>query len=377
MKKVLFVATVVQKHINVFHLPFLKMFQDEGYRTYVAASNDTGLNNVKIPYCDEYVEIDFRRNPLHPGNLKAFRKMIKLISNNDFDIIHCHTPVGGLIGRLAAIGARKKGTRVFYTAHGFHFYKGAPLQNWLFYYPVEKICSYFTDVLITINKEDYDLAQRKMKAKQTQYVPGVGIDISKFNDIKVNYTLKRRELKIPEDVILLTSVGEISTRKNHQIVLQALARIDDENIHYAIVGDGPLRVKLELFAKKHNISHRVHFLGYRSDVAEIYRVTDICCFPSIQEGLPVALMEAMACGLPCIVSEIRGNIDLQSSTNGALLCKYNKSSEFAYYISALACDSKKRHKMGEENLNIIQDYDTNVIVEKFRAIYDLTNLNGD
>ena len=165
MKKVLFVATVVQKHINVFHLPFLKMFQEQGYKTYVAASNDTGKEKVEIQYCDEYVEIDFKRNPLHPGNVSAYSKLKELIDREKFDIVHCHTPVGGLLGRLAAIKARKGGTRVFYIAHGFHFYKGAPLKNWLMYYPVEKFCSRFTDVLITINQEDYALAKKKMKSR--------------------------------------------------------------------------------------------------------------------------------------------------------------------------------------------------------------------
>jgi glycosyltransferase EpsD len=176
MKKVLLVATVVQKHINVFHLPMLKMFQEKGYKTYVAASNDTGSREVKIPYCDEYVEIPFKRNPLHPGNFFAYRKLKKLIQSGEFTIIHCHTPVGGLLGRMAAKKARKKGTRVIYTAHGFHFYKGAPRKNWMFYYPVEKFCARHTDVLITINHEDYALAQKKFKSKTLLLLQKVKVD---------------------------------------------------------------------------------------------------------------------------------------------------------------------------------------------------------
>ena len=216
MKKILLVATVVQKHINVFHIPILKMFQEKGYRTYVAAANDTGDMEVQIPFCDEYIEISFKRNPLHPKNWLAYKKLKNLIKKENFDIVHCHTPVGGLLGRLASRKARKKGTTVFYTAHGFHFYKGAPLKNWLFYYPVEKLCSYFTDVLITINQEDYVLSKKRMRAKQIEYVPGVGIDLHKFEDVQVDKAIKRQEIGVPEDVCLLISVGELSDRKNHR-----------------------------------------------------------------------------------------------------------------------------------------------------------------
>ena len=132
MKKVLFVATVVQKHIKVFHTPYLEMFRQAGYETFVAAANDTG-GEVNLPCCDRYVEIGFRRNPFHPANIGAFFRLKRLIDSEHFDLIHCHTPVGGVLGRLAAARSRRQGTKVLYTAHGFHFYKGAPLINWLIY----------------------------------------------------------------------------------------------------------------------------------------------------------------------------------------------------------------------------------------------------
>lgn len=179
-KKVLFVATVVKTHINVFHLPYLKMLKEMGYKTYVAAKNDFVNEPCVIPYCDNYIDIPFERNPLNKNNISAYRMLKKVIDKENFDIIHCHTPVGGALTRIAARKSRKKGTKVIYTAHGFHFYKGAPLKNWLMYYPAERFCSYFTDALITINKEDYALAQRKMKAQKIYYIPGVGIDLNKF-----------------------------------------------------------------------------------------------------------------------------------------------------------------------------------------------------
>jgi len=368
MKKVLFVATVVQKHINVFHLPYLKLFQDHGYRTYVAASNDTESRSITIPYCDEYVEIQFKRNPLHPMNLPAYFKLKKLIQSNDFDVIHCHTPVGGLLGRLAARKARKKGTRVFYTAHGFHFYKGAPLKNWLFYYPTEKTCSFFTDVLITINQEDYALAKKKMKAARVEYVPGVGVDLSRFENVQVDKAAKRREVGVPEEAVLLVSVGELSERKNHMLILQAISEIDNENIHYMIVGNGSLQSELKKFSEKHNIADRVHFTGYRQDIAELYKISDICCFPSVHEGLPVALMEAMASGLPVVCSRIRGNTDLIDDGVGGLLFDSHSVEDCRRAIVKIL--ENDRARMGEVNRANVKRYSIEPIVAQMKKIYE-------
>lgn len=369
MKKVLLIATVVQKHINVFHLPVLKMFQEEGYRTYVAAENDTESQEIKIPYCDEFVQISFKRNPLHPGNISAYIKLRKLIQKENFDIIHCHTPVGGVLGRIAAKKARKKGTKVFYTAHGFHFYKGAPLLNWLIYYPIEKLCAHFTDVLITINQEDFSLARKKMKAKRIEYVPGVGIDMSRFENVNVDRNVKRQEIGIPEDAILITSVGELSVRKNHRVIIQALTKIDDQNIHYVIAGNGLLLSELQTYAKEQGIAKRIHFLGYRSDITEIYNVSDICCLPSIHEGLPVALMEGMASNLPCITSRIRGNIDLINEKSGFLVDTMDIDG-YVNAILALTNNVSMRIEMGTRNREYAYQYSIDAILEKMKTIYE-------
>jgi len=366
MKKVLFVATVVQKHINVFHLPFLKMFQEEGYTTYVAAANDTNEQNVNIPYCDHYVEISFKRNPFHPGNIKAYLKLKKLICDNDFEIIHCHTPVGGVLGRLAASKARRNGTRVFYTAHGFHFYKEAPLKNWLIYYPIEWLCAHFTDVLITINKEDYALAKKHMHAKHVEYVPGVGVDVEKFANVQVDRSAKRRELGIPEDAFLLLSVGELNENKNHQIVIKALAELKNPNIHYAIAGKGDLHDYLIGLAYSLGVASQVHLLGYRSDVAELYKSSDIYVLPSIREGLNVSIMEAMASGLPVVCSVARGNTDLIDENGGAVFESH----------SVEDCCNAIRNIM-DKDLNALEKYnalkigkfDTRVVNETTRCIY--------
>lgn len=331
------IVTSVASMVDQFLLPSMFLLQKMGYEVYVACNFEKGntcslerveklkktLDGKKI----HYYQIDFDRNILRlSGNKRAYDQLVDIISSNNFKLIHCHSPIGGLLGRLAAKKARKMGTKVLYTAHGFHFYKGAPLKNWLFYYPVEKFCSYFTDVLITINNEDYILAKKKMKAKQVEYVPGIGIDLSELKNVRIDRKEKRREIGVPENAILLFSVGELNKNKNHQLVIKALAELNDPSVHYAIAGIGDQKEYLLNLAEELGISQQVHLLGYREDIAELNHTADVFCFPSIREGLSVALMEAMACGLPVVCSKIRGNIDLIDMSEDVLFDPYDVDS---------------------------------------------------
>ena len=363
-KKVLIVATVVKTHINVFHTPVLKMLQEMGYETHVAARNDyENKQECIIPYCDVYHDIAFERNPFKFNNISGYKKLKKIIDKNKYEIIHCHTPVGGVLGRLASLKFRNSGMKVIYTAHGFHFYKGGPIINWLLYYPIEYVCSYFTDCLITINHEDYNLAKQKMKAKKVEYVPGVGIDVDKFIHKKIDTIQKRREIGIPEDSLLLISVGELNENKNHQIIIKAIAQMKEYDIHYIIAGSGELRDYLEQLVVSLGIMNKVHFLGFRKDVAELYKCADVFCFPSIREGLPVSMMEAMACSLPIIAAENRGTKELKGNNNEIILCKYNDVEAFKEAIEKITMNKMKI------SYNEIQSYGIKNILDMMRSIY--------
>ena len=310
MKKVLFTATVVKTHINVFHLPYLKWFKEYGYEVHVAAKNDFISEPCIIPNCDKYYDINFTRFPFSKANIKAYKQLKKLIQENNYEIIHCHTPVAGVLTRLAA--RKNKNTTVMYTAHGFHFFKGAPLLNWLIYYPVERFCARFTDKLITINKEDYERAKRFSLRKngKVYYVPGVGINLEKIENLKVDIKQKKKELGILENTSILLSVGELNKNKNHETVLQALSKLKDKNFIYLICGRGVLQEYLERKIQELRLENKAKLLGYRRDVIEILKTADLFIFPSKREGLPVSVIEAMAAGLQIIASNVRGNRDL-------------------------------------------------------------------
>lgn len=371
MKKVLFVATVVRLHINMFHKPFIKWFHEQGWQVDVAANNDyVEKNECVIPYCDNFYCLPFERSPFKKGNIDAYKRLKEIVDREQYDLIHCHTPMGSVVARLAAGTARKKGTKVIYTAHGFHFFEGAPMVNWLVYYPVERILSKRTDLLLTMNKEDYARA-KTFSAKRVEMVDGVGMDISRF---KIATDEKKEEVRKEFDLhkgdIFAVSVAQLIKRKNHTVLIQTVKKLDNPNFHLFIVGDGAQEIELKEQVNVLGVEKQVHFLGFRKDVYRICSAADIFLFASLQEGLPVAVMEAMACGLPIVASNIRGNIDLVDNDQGGYLVAPNDVDGFVSSIRKLMNDTQKQEQMRKYNLEKIQKYSIEAVTKQMAEIYN-------
>lgn len=367
MKKVLFVATITE-HINSFHLPYLKFFKEHGYKVHVASNGEQ-----KIDWCDNHYEIPFERSPLKLSNLKAYLKLKTIIKENKYDIIHCHTPVGGVLTRLAAKQARKHGTRVIYTAHGFHFCKGAPRKNWLIYYPIEKCLSKCTDTLITINKEDYEIAKRKFKAKNVEFVHGVGLNSSKF-DVAINekeLECLKKQCKIDNDNIVLTYVAEINKNKNQMLLIKAVQKLIETNKKYRLilVGDGDEIENCRQYVKENSLDQYVNFLGQRNDILSILKITDIYVASSLREGLPVNILEAMYMNLPIIAMDNRGHRELiKNQINGFLINSYEELID-----KILLLDSNKEiiNKMKQENKVMVKKYLLGNVKNEMKEIYGI------
>ena len=372
-KKVLFVATVVKSHMMQFHIPYLKMFKEMGWETAVASKNDyENPEDCVIPYCDTYYDIPFERLPWKPKNIQSYKMLKKIIDEGNYDIIHCHTPVGAMIARLAALSARKKGTRVIYTAHGFHFFKGAPLLNWLLFYPAEWLLAPVTDVLITINKEDHARALKQLHARRIEYVPGVGINTSRFRELNVDRAAKRGSLGYGKEDFLLLTVAEMTPNKNHITILKALALLKDkeefQNMHYLICGRGEMWASLEESAKELGISDHVNFLGYRTDAPELYQASDLFLFVTLREGLSVALMEAMSSGMPIVCAKIRGNTDLVDDGVSGVFSE-NDPEAIARHILALYRDPENRKKLGQAASEKALLFDEKNVLQQVKDIY--------
>lgn len=362
MNRVLFVATV-DEHIRHFHLPFLQWFQAQGYEVHVAAGGEEQLS-----YCDVKHNLSFRRSPFSAQNIRAARQLRRILRQYDFRLVHFHTPVASVFGRWAARSARRRGTLVLYTAHGFHFFAGAPLKNWLLFYPAERLMARYTDGLLVMNSEDYSRA--RSFPVEVHKVHGVGVDLARFTP-GPDRSAARAALDIAADTLVILSVGELSPRKNHQLLLKALSKIRSEDIICLIAGQGDEEGRLHRLACELGLADNVRLLGYVKDPAPLYAAADIFCFPSLQEGLPVALMEAMAAGLPCVASDIRGNRDvIQADADGLLFGLGEGAAEScALGLGRLADDARLRRSMGAAAAHSVQRFGREAVMAEMTEIY--------
>lgn len=365
-ERVLMVATVPSM-IGQFNMNNIHILLDIGYQVDVAADfTDTSvwpaervqkfrdqMKEMKV----ETIQLDFSRSPLKLGrHIGSYKETVRLIQEHRYSFIHTHTPIASAIVRLAA---KKTKTKVIYTAHGFHFYDGAPLKNWLLYYPVEKWLSKYTDILITINKEDYKRAAEKFKAKKTVYISGVGVDTEKFAPRAFGREKIRAELGLKDSDIMLLSVGELDENKNHETAIRAVKGM---NVIYVIVGKGNKKDKLEAAAKECSVDLRL--TGYRTDVADFYDAAEIYVLPSIREGLNVSLMEAMASGLACVCGRIRGNMDLIEDER----CLFNPVNQDEIR-AAIDTAIENRDELGRSNLEKIKNFDIATVDKIASEIY--------
>lgn len=372
MSKVVFLTNLAKK-TTTFSIPAIRASEKMEFDFHQAA-NWSGAEEGQIEldekeYGIKIHNIPIARSPFSKSNITAYKQIKKLIKEENIDYIHCNTPVGGLIGRLA--GKKCKVKKVIYQAHGFHFYKGAPKKNWLIYYPIEKWLAHRTDAIITMNNEDYESAKnfKLRKGGKVYLVHGVGIDLSLYENLNVDRAEKRAELGLKGTDVAFISMGDLIARKNYAVAIKAFAKANNENAHYFICGKGPLGAELKELAKSLGVENRVHFLGFRTDIKELLVMADVFLFTTLQEGLPRSMMEAMASGLPCIVSQIRGNVDLMENKTGGYLCGSTDVDAFAEAISALTDDEELRKKMGDYNLEHIKEFDVSVVEKEIRNIY--------
>ena len=367
----------VASMINQFNMPNIHLLQEMGCEVHVACNFKEGstcsdekvleikrdLEELGIPY----YQIDFSRNVFRLDRaVKAYFQTVHLLKQQRFDFIHCHSPIGGMIGRLAGHASR---TKVMYTAHGFHFFKGAPRRYWMFIYPIEKYCSKYTDMLLTINQEDYHRALEKFHAKRTEYIPGVGIDVAKLQNVSVDVKEKRKELGIPEDAFLVLSVGEVNDNKNHETVIRAFAKAEIPNSFYLICGKGAKTEELKELCKKLGVEEQVKFLGFRSDAKQICNCADVFAFPSKREGLGLSALEAMAAGRPLLTSNVHGINDYSINGMSGYNCAPLDVEGFAKAMRKLYEMPKEREQMGRRNKEQVWRFDIHRVDEIMRKLY--------
>lgn len=371
MKKVLIVVHV-GRHLKLFSQADAWVCKELGFEVHFAANFNSEADKPRKEDEDAFIlhQVDFARSPLSLDNLKAYKQLKRILLSNNFDLVHTHMAIAGVIGRLAANYSNVKS--IIHTAHGFNFYKGSPFFKGILFKCIEKFMARYSNAIITMNQEDYEYATKHMQLRKNGRVyciPGVGINTNKIRTTMMDKKSKKAEFGLNEDTFIFLTIGELIERKNYQTSIKAFAKAKCKNSVYLICGRGKLESTLRQQVSDLNVSDSVIFTGYRTDIPEIVNIADVFLFPSRQEGLPVSVMEAMSAGLPIIASEIRGNTDLINNEQNGFLLKPDDIDGFANAITKLYNDSEIRKEITDNNYKDIKKYDVNKVVEIMKKIY--------
>lgn len=365
--KVLLVANVAKEHVLKFHVPLLEMLMQRGWHVDVACAGDE-----EIPYCKQHFVMSYKRCPFNFALFKGICELKKIIEAGQYDIIYCHTPVGGLAARIAAIKERKRGTKVIYFAHGYHFFKNAPKLNWLIYYPMEKMMSKLTDSIILINEEDYKLTQNKFTSCKAYLLNGIGVDTSRFRikekeEKRFDY---RKRMNIPQDATVLIYLAELLPNKNQKFLIRCLKKVlvINDNVYLVLAGFDHSDGDFEKYTKELKVEQHVRFLGWREDVAELYNMSDICTATSIREGFGLNLVEAMLCEVPVIATNNRGHKTIIRDGENGFLVELGDEEKFVDRIVKLIQDEEIRTRFVEQGKKEQGKYSSDAIVENIYTI---------
>ncbi len=368
--KYLFTATRLS-HICQFHLPYLQMLKESGHTVHVAAmDNLSEKNGLQLKYADKHFEIPFERYPYDPKNITAYRQLKKLLNKEHYDVIVCNTPVGGILTRLAARESRKRGARVIYIAHGFHFYKGASKLNWLLYYPLEKEMARLCDVVVTINEEDYQFAKSRFPGT-VERIHGVGVREDRYHPATAEEQAEmRRKEGLSEDDFVVICTGELNENKNQKTLIAAAAMLRDQipKLKVLLAGNGPKEQELRNQIAAEKLEDTVKLLGYRTDLENVVPAVDVVASCSKREGLPLNIIEAMLCKKPVVASVNRGNSELVEDDITGYLLQPDDVQGFTDSIFRLYCDSDLSVRMGNTGYQKAQSYTVKAVINELGRI---------
>ncbi len=382
MKRVLMLASVASM-IERFNMSNIELLQSMGYQVDVACNfvEGNGCSDERIEAFKQHLEqanipyyqIDFSRKVRNiRENGKAYRQVKTLLQNNQYEFLHCHSPIGGVVGRVAG---KRTGTKVIYTAHGFHFYKGAPALNWMVYYPIERFLSRWTDVLITINQEDYQRAKEHFHMKQLEYIPGVGVDIERFSTGKLgrhsNSIVLRQEFHLTSNDKVLMYVAELNKNKNQISLLKMTASLCKQrnDIKLMLVGAGAYEAVLQKQAKELDIADQVIFTGYRDDVPNLLQIANVYVASSIREGLAMNVIEAMASGVPVVAFDNRGHRSIIEDGVNGYLVKSGDDQTMAEKVKELLDNKNIYQQFSEAGQNRVSEFAVDNVMSKMKTIY--------
>ncbi len=353
----------------------VSVLEEKGYTVHFASDFTNPI------YKFDRKELEYQGIVMHPitlhkkpwhiiRNLIGLIQLVHIIRSEDIKLIHCHNPVGGMLGRIAGkLSGRKP--YVLYTAHGFHFFDGAPRMYWMMFYPIEKVLAGMTDVIITINREDYERAKSFVMKEggRVELLNGVGLDTNRFHPMPEIKDEVKRELGIPTWAFHIVTAAELNGNKNQSTVIKAISQIKDKGIYYSICGRGPKREELEHLIDELGLSNRVRLLGYREDMERVLQSADVFAFPSIREGFGMAAVEALGCGIPVIAADNRGTREYMHNGDNGTVCAHDDVNAFADAIIRLELHEELRRQYSEQAYKLSRIFWKDHARNTIKAIY--------
>ena len=373
--KVLLTATV-QSHICQFHKPLVEVLHDYGYEVHVAARNNLAeKNGLKLDFGEKVYDVPFARSPKSKDNIRAYKELKNIIEKEQYDVIHCNTPMGGIVTRLAAKKERKKGTKVYYTAHGFHFYKGAPKKNWIVFYPIEKFFSRLTDKLITITQEDCELAKRKFHC-EVERIHGVGVDGNRYYAVSEEESNQiRKNLGYSKEQKIILCVGELLPNKNQKMIISVMREIVNQyaDAKLLLAGNGPEKDNLEELIRNYHLEKNVEMLGYVTNLQEYQKIAAVCVTCSKREGLPLNVVEAMLSETPVVATKNRGHRELLHDGETGFLIAVDDDITMGKRVLELLSNEKTYERIQLNAKNYAKAYTFDHVKQELMEVYGIKN----
>lgn len=369
MKRILLVANVAREHVLKFHVPTIKMLSEDGWLVDIACSGEE-----KIPFCHKQYQLSYERASVNINTIKGIFELKQIIDKGNYDIIYCHTTVGGFAGRIAGIKARRKGAKIIYLAHGYYFFRGAPLKNWLFFYPIEKILEPLTDSIITINEEDYSFSKKHFAKCKSYRINGIGADFSRLkvderNKVRTEY---RKEMGIPLEAPVLIYMAELHVNKNQLFLIRLVKQMlqDGENVYLILPGIDHTDGEYQEYAEKLGVADHVRFLGWRNDIGNLYAMADICTASSLREGLPMNIVESMASGVPVVAINNRGHNSIICDGYNGFIVEPGKGRLFEKRVRTLIHNKKIYTKMSSNCISSAELYRSEAVLNDLKRILE-------
>lgn len=331
MNKKIFFTASTESHLKNFHQPYIKAFEEAGWEVTARA----------LPVSKSFFS---------SKNLQAIRLTRRFIEEEGFTVISTHATLAGIVARLAVLlsGKNRRNVLVFHTSHGYLFHDDHSLKKWAYLIP-EIMCARVTDVLMVMNREDLAIAEKYRLCKNRDriyYINGMGVDLARFHPVQPR-SEQRNAFGLKEGDFTLVYAAEFSKRKNHRLLLQGFAQALCEwngapgspekkpPLRLALAGDGALQEEMKELSRSLGISDHVNFLGYVSNIQELYACCQAAVTTSRIEGLPFNVMEAVCCGLPVIASDVKGHRELITHKVNGLLFEDGNSGQLACRILEL------------------------------------------